>query len=174
MAKHNRAEEKIIEAQLEQAAARLDLVESQLERTRITAPFKGIVISGDLSQRLGGSVEKGEILFEVSPMDAYRVILEIDERRIADVMTGQRGHIILSALPYDKFDIEVAKITSISTPKEGRNYFRIEAMPENISASLRPGMEGIGKIRVDRRNLFSIWTKDLREWLRLKLWHWWR
>jgi len=173
VAKHKRAAAKIINAQLGQATARLNLVERQLKRTRIAAPFKGIVISGDLSQRLGGSVEKGEVLFEVSPMDAYRVILEVDERRIADVQIGQRGHMILSALPYEKFDFVVEKMTPISTPREGSNYFRVEALPGNISGRLRPGMEGIGKIHVDRRNLFSIWTRDLREWLRLWLWSWW-
>lgn len=174
VAKHNRAEAKIIEAQLAQASARLELVERQLERTLIEAPFNGIVISGDLSQRLGGSVEKGEILFEVSPMDAYRIILEVDERRIADVRVGQEGHMILSALPNEKFKFGITKITPISIPKEGLNFFRVEALPENISGRIRPGMEGIGKIQVDRRNLFSVWTRDLREWLRLWIWSWWR
>jgi hypothetical protein len=173
LAEHNRAEAKIIKAQLEQATARLNLVESQLERTRIVAPFKGIVVSGDLSQRLGGSLEKGEILFEVAPLNAYRVILEVDERRIADVSVGQQGRMVLSALPQEHFDFVVEKITPISAAKEGLNYFRVEARPENISGRLRPGMEGVGKIHVDRRNMVSIWTRDLREWLRLWVWSWW-
>jgi multidrug resistance efflux pump len=173
LAEHKRAEAKIIKAQLEQATARLNLVESQLERTLIVAPFTGIVLSGDLSQRLGGSVEKGENLFEVAPLDAYRVIFEIDERRIADVRVGQHGYMILSALPHEHFDLVVEKVTPISIAKEGLNYFRVEATLRNISELLRPGMEGIGKLHVDRRNLLSIWTRDLREWLRLWVWSWW-
>lgn len=173
LAEHNRAEAKIIKAQLEQATARLNLVESRMERARIVAPFKGIIVSGDLSQRLGGPVEKGEILFEVAPLDAYRVILEVDERRIADVRVGQHGNMILSALPHEHFDFAVERITPIATAKEGLNYFRVEARPESISKRLRPGMEGIGKIHVDRRKLISIWTRNLREWLRLWVWSWW-
>lgn len=173
VAGHNRAEAKIIEAQLDQATARLNMVESQMERTRIVAPFKGIVTSGDLSQRLGGSVEKGEILFEVAPLDAYRIILEVGERRIADVRVGQHGHMILSALPHKHFDFIVEKIIPISIAKEGLNYFRVEASPAAISERLRPGMEGVGKIYVDRRKLISIWTRGLREWLKLWAWSWW-
>jgi multidrug efflux pump subunit AcrA (membrane-fusion protein) len=173
MAEHNRAEAEIIKAQLDQAAARLNLVESQLERTRIIAPLRGIVLSGDLSQRLGGATEKGEVLFEVAPLDEYRVILEVDERRIADVKVGQRGHMILSALPHDRFDFVINRITPISTAEEGLNFFRVEARPQTISERLRPGMTGIGKIYVGRQKLIYIWTKDLREWLRIWVWSWW-
>ncbi len=173
LAEHNRAEAEIIKAQLDQAAARLNLVESQLERTRIIAPFRGIVLSGDLSQRLGGSTEKGEILFEVAPLDEYRIILEVDERRIADVKVGQRGHMILSALPHDRFDFVINRVTPISTAEEGLNFFRVEARPETISERLRPGMTGIGKIYVGRQKLIYVWTRDLREWLRIWVWSWW-
>jgi multidrug resistance efflux pump len=173
IAQHKRAEAKIINAQLEQTTAQLNLVESRLKRTRILAPFKGLVLSGDLSQRLGGSVEKGEVLFEVAPLDTYRVIVEVDERRVADVEAGQRGSMILSSLPNEHFDFVVQKITPISTTREGLNYFRVEAGLENISDRLRPGMEGVGKISVDRRKLISIWTRSLREWVRLWVWSWW-
>jgi multidrug resistance efflux pump len=172
-AKHDRAEAKIIKAQLDQSTAKLSLVESQLERTQISAPFKGIVLSGDLSQRLGGSVEKGEVLFEVAPLDVYRIILQVDEHRIADVKVGQRGSMILSSLPNEYFDFVVEKITPLTTAKEGLNYFRVEARLDRVSESLRPGMEGVGKISVDQRKLISIWTRGLKDWLRLKIWSWW-
>ena len=173
MAGHDRAEAEIIKSQLDQAAAQLNLVESQLERTRITAPFRGIVLSGDLSQRLGGSAEKGEVLFEVAPLDAYRVILNVDERRIADIRTGQHGYMILSALPHDRFDFVIDRITPIAMAEEGLNYFRVEAKLPSVSPRLRPGMEGIGKIYVDQRKLISIWSRELREWIKVQIWSWW-
>jgi hypothetical protein len=173
VAGHNRAEAEIIRAQLEQSAAQLEMVKSQIERTRITAPFRGIVLSGDLSQRLGGSAEKGEVLFEIAPLDSYRIILEIDERNIADIKTGQAGHMILSSLPRERFEFIVEKITPISTAKDGMNYFRVEAGPKEISERLRPGMTGVGKIYVGRLKLIDVWTRDMRDWLRLKVWSWW-
>jgi multidrug resistance efflux pump len=173
LAQHDRAKAEILKAQLDQASAQFDLVESKLARTRILAPFRGLVISGDLSQKLGGAVSRGEVLFEVAPLDAYRVILEVDERRIADVRPGQNGTMILSALPHENLEFVVEKITPISTAREGLNCFRVEAKLAGSPARLRPGMEGVGKISVDQRKLFSIWSRELREWVRIQVWSWW-
>lgn len=172
-AEHNRAEAMIVRAQLEQSEAQLELVESRLRRTRIRAPIAGLVLSGDLTQRLGGSVNKGEVLFEVAPLDAYRVILRVEERRIADVEVGQEGRMILSALPRDDFAFVVEKITPITEAEEGKNTFRVEAELEEGSPRLRPGMEGVGKIHVDRRPILSAWTQGIREWFILWTWSWW-
>jgi hypothetical protein len=118
-------------------------------------------------------VEHGEVLFEVSPLDSYRVILKVDERRIADVGSGQKGTLVLSSLPNERYDFTVEKITPITSAEEGQNYFRVEARLVEVSKNLRPGMEGVGKISIDRRRLISIWTRSLTEWLRLWVWSWW-
>lgn len=170
---HDRASASIISAQLDQAEAQLHLAEANLERTRLLAPFAGVLVSGDLSQRLGSAVEQGEQLYELTPLDSYRVIVQVDERRIADVREGQQGSLLLSSLPETEFPFTIKKITPISTPEEGRNYFRVEARLEESSTNLRPGMEGVGKVFIDRRNLASIWTRNLTEWGRLWFWSWW-
>ena len=36
-----------------------------------------------------------------------------------------------------------------------------------------PGMEGVGKIQVDERKLFWIWTHKLVHWMRMWVWSWW-
>jgi len=172
VAKHNRAEASIIAAQLDQAEAQIALVENKLALISIRAPLEGIIIRGDLSQRLGGAVTKGEEIFQIAPLDSYRLILKVDERRIADVSEGQKGALVLSSLSDKPFGFSVRKITPITTAEEGRNYFRVEADLDEVSPRLRPGMEGVGKISVDRRLLISIWTRDLVDWLRLRLWSW--
>ena len=158
---------------MQQAEAQLELVGSKLERTLLKAPYHGLVTSGDLTQRLGGAVQQGEVLFEVAPLDEYRLILKVDERRIADVEIGQTGELVLTSLPAANFPFRVSKITPITTTEEGMNYFRIEARLAENTESLRPGMEGVGKSLIDRRNLFSVWTRDLREWFTLWVWSWW-
>jgi len=173
IALNDRAKANIITSQIDQATAQLDLVQSQLKRTSLAAPFDGIVVSGDLSQRIDGSVEQGEVLFELAPLNSYRVILQVDEYRIAEVHKGQRGALVLPALMDRNFEFEIEKITPISSQKEGKNYFRVEAKLSKTSDVLRPGMEGIGKISIDRRRLISIWTRDLMDWMRMKVWYWW-
>jgi RND family efflux transporter MFP subunit len=172
MAKHEAAQVRILSAQIDQAKAQLTLLEDQLSRTRVVAPFDGVVVTGDLSQMLGSPVERGQVLFEIAPLEAYRLILQVDERDVADVAVGQRGQLLLSAFPEEAIPFRVAQVTPVSTAREGRNSFRVEAQLENTPKRLRPGMEGVGKIEVDRRLLIWIWTRQVIDWVRLKLWTW--
>jgi multidrug resistance efflux pump len=172
LAARKAAEVRILSAQIDQARAQLALLDDQLSRTQVLAPFDGVVVSGDLSQTLGAPVEQGQVLFEVAPLDAYRVILQVDEGDIADVAVGQRGHLLLSGFPTERLPLTVEKLTPVSTAREGRNFFRVEAQLETTPVQLRPGMEGVGKIAIDRRLLIWIWTHQLTDWLRLFLWSW--
>jgi len=172
LAKHDRAASRILAAQLNQAEAQLALAEEKLARTQLVAPFDGVVVSGDLSQLLGSPVEAGKILFELAPLDAYRVILKVDERDIAYVAAAQHGKLALTGLSHIVLPFTVKTVTSVSTPQEGRNFFRAEAQLADTSARLRPGMEGVGKIVAGKRRLIWIWTRGFVEWLRITFWTW--
>lgn len=172
MAEREAAKAEILTAQMHQVQSEIALLDDQLAHTRVLAPFDGIVVSGDLSQSLGSPVEKGKVLYEIAPLDSYRVVLEVDEREIADVQVGQRGHLLLSAFPSDPVEVTVGKVTPVSMAKEGRNFFRIEATLDQPHDRLRPAMEGAGKIEIDRRQIIWIWTHQVVDWIRLTLWTW--
>jgi multidrug efflux pump subunit AcrA (membrane-fusion protein) len=173
MAKHDRAQAGISMAQLAQVEAQLELFQFQLDRTKIVAPFDGVIVSGDLSQSLGAPLEKGQVMFQIAPLDAYRVILKIDERAINEVHAGQQGRLVLSSLPGEKLPFSVENITPVSLSEEGQNFFRVEAKLTNVSTALRPGMEGVGKVEIGSRKLIWIWTHEIVDWLRLWMWSWW-
>ena len=173
MAGRDRAKLLIVSAQTDQARAQLALVEEQLARVELVAPFDGVLVSGDLSQAHGAPLERGQGLFEIAPLDAYRVVLQVDEHDVAFVKAGQRGEVVLSSMPGNRLAFEVRKVTPVNTSKDGRNYFRIEAQFDAAAgAHLRPGMEGVAKVVVDERRLIWIWTRNLVNWARLKLWTW--
>lgn len=172
LAEGARAEAKIHQAQIAQAEAQVTLLDAQLERTRITAPFDGIVVEGDLSQEIGGALERGQELFRIAPLDAYRVILEVDEGDIEDVREEQTGTLIVASMPEQPLEFTVERITPISEQADGRNFFRVEARLHEINPRLRPGMEGVAKTRVEERRLIRIWTQKLVDWLRLTAWEW--
>ena len=173
MALRNAPLAQIVTTQIAQAEAELARVDEYLERARIRAPFEGLVVTGDLSQSIGAPVERGHVLFEVAPLEAYRIILEVDERDVAQIVVAQQGHLVLAAFPHDPLPLTVAKLTPVSTTREGRNYFRVEAQLAETPTRLRPGMEGVSKVTIDRRLLVWIWTHQAIDWLRLTLWSWW-
>jgi RND family efflux transporter MFP subunit len=172
MAKRDAAAVQILGAQVDQARAQVALLDDQLSRTRVLAPFDGSVVTGDLSQSIGAPVERGQVLFEVAPLADYRVVLQVDERDITDVVVGQRGELLLTAWPADAVPFTVETLTPVSTAREGHNYFRVEARLDRTPDRLRPGMEGVGKIAVGRRSVVWIWTRQAIDWVRLKVWAW--
>ena len=172
LAMRDASRSEIFSASLQEAQAELMRVEDHLSRTALRAAFDGVVVAGDLTQQLGAPVERGQVLFEVAPLDAYRVILKIDESDIADVRDGQSGNLVFSSLPAERFRFEVVKITPVATAEEGRNYFRVEARIDERDDRLRPAIEGVAKLEVDRRRLIWIWTHDAIDWIRLALWRW--
>ena len=167
----DRAEVAILSAKRAQAEAQLKLVEQQLARATLVAPFAGLIVKGDLSQALGSPVTRGEVLYEVAPTDEYRVVLKVDDRDIGLVSLGQRGQLKLSGIPDKSIDITIDRLTPVSLTEGGRNYFRVEAVMDSHSDLMRPGMEGVAKIEIGREKLLWIWTRRLVDWLRLFIWN---
>jgi len=173
MARQERSQVRIVSAQIAQAEAQIALLDEQLARTEVSAPFDGVVVSGDLTQSLGAPLERGQVMFEVAPLDAYRIVLQVGEQDIADVRVGQAGELVLTPMPGQRYPLKVVKITPVSTAKDGRNVFRVEAeLGARADERLRPGMEGVAKIEIGERHVAWIWTRRMVDWLSLKLWTW--
>lgn len=170
LGKHDYAQIGVLSAKVQEARADLDLANQQLQRTRIDAPFDGVVIKGDLTQSIGTPVRQGDTLFVLSPAQGHRVILDVDEKDIADVSVGQRGRLTLAAYPSQAIAFTVKRITPMAVAKEGRNYFEVEAAPQQAPEHLRPGLQGVAKIDIGRRALIWVLGHDAWNWVRLVLW----
>lgn len=173
LAARDRSQARIFSAQMAQAQAQLSAAESKLERAAMRAPFDALVVSGDLSQRIGGSVAQGEELFRLSPMQDYRLSLFVSEFNINQIKQGQTGRVVLSSMPDEHFDFEVETLTPVTEVREGSTLFRVEARLLQNDAQFRPGLVGVAKVSAGERHLIDIWTHDFRAWLSLKLWTFW-
>jgi RND family efflux transporter MFP subunit len=172
MATHNLTDVQVLGAQLNQAEAELNLVIKKLDYARMLAPFDGLVVSGDLSQQIGAPVEVGKTLFEIAPLQSYRVILQIDEREIRHIKPGQPGMLVITGIAGDPIPLTVQKVTPVATAEDGKNFFRVEASLSDASTRLRPGMEGVGKVVTDRHSLWWVLIHSFTDWLLLTLWTW--
>lgn len=157
-------------AESDEAQAQLALVRSRLDRAAIIAPFDGVVVRGDLSQQLGAPVEQGKVLFEVAPLDAWRVVLQVDERDILHMQSGAPGEMVLTGLPGERHRITVTKVSPVALAEEGRNSFRVEADVQEASPRIQPGMEGVGKVAAGERSLLWIAGHRLVDWARYTAW----
>jgi multidrug resistance efflux pump len=172
LAERDRAAIGISATQISQTEAEIALLEERLDRTQMRAPFDGVVLSGDLGQSVGAPVSRGQVLYEIAPLDSYRLILSVDERDLALATEGLSGEVVLTALPGQTFGMETGRVTSVAGVEDGRNVFRVDAQLTEKTELLRPGMEGIAKITIDERPIPAIWTHDIRNWARMTFWRW--
>ena len=108
----------------------------------------------------------------MAPLKESRVTLKVDERRIADLAPGYTGDLLVTALPEQTFPVRVEKITPVAEYGDGATTFRVEASLITQTGELRPGMEGVAKIDIDRRRLISIWVEPVIDWFRVWSWRW--
>lgn len=161
----------IVRSQIDQADAQIRLIDEQIARTRLIAPFDGLVVRGDLSQRIGASVGRGETLFELSPLSGYRVVLNVGERDIGDLALGQPGEVVFSSLPEEPVPIVIDRITPVALDLATGTGFRVEATVSGDLSRLRPGMTGVTRVAIDQRPVIAIWMRPFLDWLGLL---WWR
>ena len=171
LALRERAKMSILLAQISQVDAGLALVKEKLKRSSVKSPISGVIVSGDLSHSFGTPVNKGDQLFEIAPLGNYRVALNVDDHDLAKLKNAQSGTLRLVGLPFGRLPIVVSKITPVASAREGGNYFRVEASMSDVDEStLRPGMQGVAKIKVSQESILWVWTHTIIE--RVGLWLW--
>lgn len=173
LANSDRVNAAIANAQYEQVSVQMQLIDQQLQRTQLSAPLDGMVISDDISQKQGTPVKQGDVLFEIAAGKTYRLYVYVDERELSLVKLGQAAEVKLTSLPNQTLTAQVVLVSPMSEVRDGRNYFRVELSLPNVDSAtsiLRPGMTGTGKILTEKRALGWIWFHDIVNWLRLSLW----
>ncbi len=172
LSRQDRAQMAGLQSKVIEARAQLELVEQQLQRVSLVAPYDAIVIKGDLKEQLGAPVKRGDVLLTISPSNEFRVVVEVEERDVSQIQAAQRGNIALTALAQQSFAMQVERILPVASTAQGRTFFEIEARIENPDALLRPGMEGVARIDTRERTLAWVLGHRLVDWMRLTLWSW--
>ena len=111
-------------------------LELELEKTKIMAPFGGLVARRYV--REGQSVAKGDRLFWVTEEGPLRVRFTLPEKFISQVKKGQQMPLTVPDLAAEKHYVRVAEISPVVDPSSGT----IEVLAELVGArgELRPGM----------------------------------
>ncbi|HUT59324.1 MAG TPA: HlyD family efflux transporter periplasmic adaptor subunit [Phycisphaerae bacterium] len=169
-------EMRLAEADAKAVAARIERLEYWIRKAQIVSPIDGTVLRGDWKQQIGASVEAGQVLFEIGPLEALRAELMIPEDQISEVTRDlQRGELATKRHPDLRIAFAVERINPVAEVVDQKNVFKVRVRLVDLDlqgrhAWLRPGMEGIGKIHLGRRPYAWLWTYRLVNWVRMKLW----
>ena len=125
-----------VQEQLNTAKQEEHSQELELEKTRIMAPFGGLVARRYI--REGQSVSKGDRLFWVTAEGPLRVRFTLPEKFIGHVKRGQHMPLTSLDLPDQKFAATIVEVSPVVDPSSGT----IELLAELAGSrgDLRPGM----------------------------------
>lgn len=165
------ADMRIASAQADQSRARLGLIGYRLKQAAITAPFKGVVVSGDLRQRINSPVKEGEVLFKVARTDQMYVECRVSQADIHEIGDAATGEIAFSSQPSVKFPVRISRIEPVAETKDQENIFIVRCQFDGtMEPWLRPGMSGVTKINAGKRTFFWILTHRTVDFLRMYFW----
>jgi len=125
-----------VQEQLNTAKEEERSLELELEKTRIMAPFAGLVARRYV--RSGQTVAKGERLFWVTEEGPLRVRFTLPEKFIGHVKKGQEMALTSPDLPNEKHSVKIVEVSPVIDPSSGT----IELLAElsGPRGELRPGM----------------------------------
>ncbi|MGC2258756.1 MAG: efflux RND transporter periplasmic adaptor subunit, partial [Candidatus Sulfotelmatobacter sp.] len=111
-------------------------LELELEKTRITAPFDGVVARRYI--RAGQEVAKNDRLFWISAVAPLRVKFSLPEAYLGHVRKGTELVVVTSSAPDDLHEAKVILVGPVVDPSS--DTIDITAELQGSIANLRPGM----------------------------------
>ena len=159
-------------AKVDQARARLELLNEQIARSSIRSPIDGRIVTGDLRDRVDSAVKLGDKLIEVADLSKKMAIVRVSDQDIGLVSIGQTGEITPKSDPSREFAFVVNRIVPLAQAVEGENSFEVYCeLTEELPDSYRPGMEGQAKFNGERHSL--AWIASRRVIDTARVWLWW-
>lgn len=151
------------QAQVDQAAASVDLIKKQIEDSSIIAPYDGIVTS--LEGEIGETVSSAEIFVTMIISNGFEIKANVPEVEISRVKIGDKVNITFDALdPEDIFEGQVSEIDPAETEISGVIYYKVMTIFTADSAVIKPGMTANLDIMTARReNVVKIPFQALKE-----------
>jgi hypothetical protein len=169
-AKGDHALARLVEARAGVDRVSLQATERRIAESIVRAPSDGIVLRGDLRDRIGATVASGDSLLEFVPTGAMRVLLDISERDILHVAAGARAEFRPHARPDLQLHLTVERIRPAAEVHGAENVFVAEARLDAFEPWMLSGVEGAARVDAGEGKVWWTLFHRLIDAVRLKLW----
>jgi membrane fusion protein (multidrug efflux system) len=126
----------VAKAEYEIAEARVEIARLALDRTRIRAPFKGVV--GERRVDIGSRVEQETELVRLDAVDRLQVTFGISDEGLPHAKPGMKVEAWVRPYPGEKFPGEVFYVAPTLDPRNRRIF--VKAWIDNRDHRLAPGL----------------------------------
>lgn len=132
---------------LDQAKVNLLVAQARLDHTVIRAPVDGTLIARNVE--VGDTVQPGKQLMALAPAGETQIVVQIDEKNLAQLAVGQKALGSADAFPGRRFAAELFYINPGIDPQRGSVAVKLKV--PNPPAYLRQDMTVSVDIEVARR-----------------------
>jgi membrane fusion protein, multidrug efflux system len=121
---------------LQDKRAAMESARLQLEYTRVLAPVEGII--AERSVKVGNMLQANQNVFRIVGMDPLQAVLNVPERQLGILKSGQAVQLEADALPGQKFTGVILRIAPVVDSNSGT--FRVTTQFRDKTGTLKPGM----------------------------------
>jgi putative peptide zinc metalloprotease protein len=162
----------------------LSIADRNIESLKVRAPIDGIMVTDDLDQKTGSSVEAGEELGRIVDRRSMKARMLVRDWELEDVKDGAAVRVKVAPFPFRTYTGSVGKIlpaAALDHPvtqtqdlqKLGQkltNYFAVEMEFPNSDGSLREGMTGTARIAGKSSPLAWQFCRATWRWAKSQIW----
>ena len=142
-------------------------LETELERTVLRAPTRGIVLTAQVERRAGQRLERGDTFLDLADLSSVEIEARVQQEDVDAVRPGATARVKLYAYPERTFR---GRLTRIAPRGDEQHAFRVLVRVANTDGALRPGMTGSARVSASWRPFLWRPLAPLARWLRFKLW----
>jgi HlyD family secretion protein len=144
------ADEASAKAQVTKAQATMKAEETDLAKTLIRSPIKGIVLSRDVEpgQTVAASLQAPVLFTLAEDLTQMELHVDVDEADVGQVKEGQEAAFTVDAYPEMTFPARITQVRYSSQETDGVVTYETVLKVDNSKLLLRPGMTATAEITV--------------------------
>jgi len=167
------AEERMQRVRAEALRRELALLDEQVELTTVRAPVSGMVLTPRPEERVGASLDEGDLLLTLGRTDTLELEFGVEQRDLGRVREGQEVRLRVDALPQRTFSGTVVSIGQLPVDTAEGVRYPVRARVANPDGLLKPSMEAYVRVLTDNASAGGRLVRGPVRWARLVWWRLW-
>jgi HlyD family secretion protein len=136
------------QAGVEQAAIALEMIQAELSKTVLLAPFDGLVTA--LNIRAGETTPTALPALTLADVAELQIVVDVDEIDVARIVEGQEVVIRVDALPDDALTGRVQRIAPAASLVGNVVVYQVTIVLDETELPLRIGMSATAAVTIER------------------------
>jgi GAF domain-containing protein len=167
------SEERLQRSRAEALRREVALLDEEIGLTTLRAPVSGTVLTPHVQDRVGSSLEEGDLLLTIGRTDSLELDFGVAQQDIGRVRPGQEVRLRVDAMPQRTFTGRVRSVAPVAVDTAGEVRYPVRAIVANPEGVLRPSMAAYVRVLTDPASAAARLVRGPARWARLLWWRIW-